>query len=59
MEKGCQLAIHSFTIARQQIADLLAANAKTTRKKRRTKARMASNSALLVSEAIERVGGLG
>jgi hypothetical protein len=59
MEKGCQLAIHSFMIARQQISDLLAANAKTTRKKRRTKARMANNGALLVSEAIERVGGPG
>ena len=59
IEKGCQLAIHSFTIARQQISELLAANAKTTRKKRRTKAQIAHDNTLLVSEAIERISGPG
>jgi hypothetical protein len=52
MEKGCQLAIHGFTIARQQITELLAANAKVIRKKRRTKAQIAHEGSLLVEEAM-------
>jgi hypothetical protein len=57
IEKGCQLTIHGFTIARQQITELLAANAKVTRKKRRTKAQIAHDSSLLVQEAMSRIGG--
>jgi hypothetical protein len=55
IEKGCQLAIHSFTIARQQVTELLAANMKVTRKKRRTKAQIAHEGSLLVEEAMTRV----
>jgi hypothetical protein len=50
MEKGCQLAIHGSAIARQQITELLAANAKVARKKRRTKARIAHERSLLVEK---------
>jgi hypothetical protein len=57
MEKGCQLAIHGFTIARQQITELLVANAKVTRKKRRNKTQIAHDGSLLVQEAISRIGG--
>jgi hypothetical protein len=59
MEKGCQLAIHGFTIARQQITELLAANSKVTRKKQWTKARIAQEESLLVEEAISRFGIAG
>jgi hypothetical protein len=59
IERGCQLAIHGFTIARQQIDELLAANTKVMRKKRRTKAQIAHEGSLLVQEAMTRVGGPG
>jgi hypothetical protein len=50
------MAIHNFTIEHQQIKDLLAANAKVSRRKKRTKARIAHEGSLLVEEAISRFG---
>jgi hypothetical protein len=47
-------SVVNYVIARQQITKMLAANAKVTRKKRRTKALIAYKGSLLVEEAISR-----
>jgi hypothetical protein len=41
LERGFNLALHNYTIEHQQNQELLAANAKVTRKKARTTARIA------------------
>jgi hypothetical protein len=56
LERGFNLALHNYTIEHQQSQELLAANAKVTRKKARTKARIAYEGGLLVEEAISRFG---
>jgi hypothetical protein len=56
--KGCHLAIHGATIMRQENIELQAANAKTTRKKQRTRKRIAHEGGITVLEALSMVSGL-